>query len=185
MNVLVIHPKDRTTAFLSMLYEGMNAQVLDQSASKKEIEHALHHQPQQERIMLLGHGSDQGLFSRKNDRVSEFDRILVGHPHAYNLRHHGCNLIGIWCHADKFARKEGLHGLFSGMIISDKQEAEEYGIITLQHIIDEENEEMFARLRKLLDDNTPLHEIPERMKSLNSKSGSWLSNFNYESFYYL
>ena len=70
------------------------------------------------------------------------------------------------------------------MIISDKKEAEEYGIITLQHHIEEANEIMFARLRKLLDDGVPLHEIPERMKALNDKPG-WLTNFNYEKFYYL
>ena len=38
------------------------------------------------------------------------------------------------------------------MIISDKEEAEEYGIITLQHHIDEANEMMFAKLRRLLDE---------------------------------
>ena len=78
-----------------------------------------------------------------------------------------------------------MHGLFSGMIISDKAGAEEYGIITLQHHIDEVNEVMFAKLRKLLDDKVPLHEIPERMKALNDKPSSWLTSFNYENFYYL
>ena len=43
---------------------------------------------------------------------------------------------------------------------------------------------MFAKLRKLLDDGVPLHQIPERMKALNDKP-SWLTNFNYENFYYL
>ena len=70
------------------------------------------------------------------------------------------------------------------MIISDKKEAEEYGIITLQHHIDEANEVMFAKLRRLLDEEIPLHEIPERMKTLNDRP-SWLTNFNYENFYYL
>ncbi|MBO5659536.1 MAG: hypothetical protein J6R98_00690 [Bacteroidaceae bacterium] len=134
--------------------------------------------------MLLGHGSECGLFSRTDEGVQEFDRIIVGHPHAFHLRRHGGNVIAIWCHADKFARKEGLHGLFSGMIISDKDEAEEYGLITLQRHIEEVNEEMFARLRKLLDDNIPLYEIPERMKALNDKP-SWLTNFNYGNFHYM
>ena len=182
--MLVIHPTDSTTTFLSALYKGTAVKVVDQSVSKREIEHLLHHSPRHERIMLLGHGSDNGLFSRTDDTIPEFDRIIVGHPHAYHLRKHDSNLIGIWCHADKFARKEGLHGLFSGMIISDKYEAEEYGIITLQHHIEEANEVMFARLRKLLDDGVPLHEIPERMKAVNDKP-SWLTNFNYENFYYL
>lgn len=183
--MLVIHPTDPTTAFLSMLYKGTNATVLDQSSNKKEIDHALHHQSQQERIMLLGHGSNRGLFSRKVDHGSEFDRIIVGHPQAYYLRNHGCNLIGIWCHADKFARKEGLHGLFTGMIISDKWEAQEYGIITLQHHIEEANEIMFAQLRKMLDENIPLHEIPDRMKALSLMPSCWLTDFNYNNFYYL
>lgn len=167
--MLVIHPKDRTTTMLSTLYEGMNATVVDQSMSNREIERTLHHCPKSERIMFLGHGSENGLFSRNDDTIREFDRIIVGHPHAYHLRKHGSNLIGIWCHADKFARKEGLHGLFSGMIISDKYEAEEYGIITLQHHIEEANEIMFATLRKLLDEGHPLHEIPELMKSSERK----------------
>ena len=128
---------------------------------------------------------DRGYIVKVGDMVPEFDRIIVGHPHAYYLRKHaGGNIIGIWCHADKFARKEGLHGLFSGMIISDKREAEEYGIITLQHLIDEANEVMFAKLRQLLDNQVPLHEIPERMKALNDKP-SWLTCFNYGNFYYL
>ena len=126
--MLVVHPKDITTSVLTSLYKGTDSKVVDQTASKREIEHLLHHCPPHERIMLLGHGSDNGLFSRTDDNVLEFDRIIVGHSHAYYLRHHGANMIGIWCHADKFARKEGLHGLFSGMIISDKKEAEEYGI---------------------------------------------------------
>lgn len=182
--MLVVHPKDITTSFLSSLYIGTDAKVVDQTSGKREIEHLLHHCSPYERIMLLGHGSDNGLFSRTDDEVPEFDRIIVGHSHAYHLRRHGANIIGIWCHADKFARKEGLHGLFSGMIISDKWEARDYGIMTLQQHIEEANEEMFARLRKLLDENVPLHEIPERMKALNDRH-SWLTDFNYENFYYL
>ena len=183
--MLVIHPTDITTAVLCNLYKGMESEVVNQNVNKREIDHLLYHCPRRERIMLLGHGSDKGLFSRTDDMIPEFDRIIVGHSHAYYLRRYGGNIIGIWCHADKFARKEGLHGLFSGMIISDKKEAEEYGIITLQHHIDEATEVMFAKLRTLLDEEIPLHEIPERMKALNDNPSSWLTNFNYENFYYL
>ncbi len=181
--MLVIHPKDKTTAVLSALYDGLEAQVVNDYRSTKDMGHLLHHIPMQERIMLLGHGSDQGLFFRHDDTKDSFDHIIVGHPHAYHLRRHGGNIIGIWCHADKFARKEGLHGLFSGMIISDKREAEEYGIITLQHHIEESCSAMFAKLRKLLDDGIPLHEIPKRMKALADNSS--VGSFNYENFYYL
>lgn len=55
--MLVIHPKDKTTAMLSALYDGLEAQVVADCRSTKEMGHLLHHVSTQERIMLLGHGS--------------------------------------------------------------------------------------------------------------------------------
>ena len=86
--MLVVHPIDITTAVLSTLYKGLESKVVDQNMSKREIEHFLYHSPQRERIMLLGHGSDKGLYSRTDDMIPEFDRIIVGHSHAYHLRRH-------------------------------------------------------------------------------------------------
>ena len=86
--MLVIHPKDKTTAMLSALYGGLEAQVVADNLSTKEMGHLLHHVSTHERIMLLGHGSDKGLFFRKDDSKDEFDKIIVGHPHAYHLRKH-------------------------------------------------------------------------------------------------
>ena len=71
--MLVVHPKDITTSVLTSLYKGTDSKVVDQTASKREIEHLLHHCPPHERIMLLGHGSDNGLFSRTDDNVLEFE----------------------------------------------------------------------------------------------------------------
>ena len=87
--MLVIHPKDKTTAMLSALYEGLEAQVVADCRSTKEMGHLLHHVSTQERIMLLGHGSGKGLFYRADDSKEGFDKIIVGHPHAYHLRKHG------------------------------------------------------------------------------------------------
>ena len=61
--MLVVHPKDITTSVLTSLYKGTDSKVIDQTASKREIEHMLHHCSPRERIMLLGHGSKNGLFS--------------------------------------------------------------------------------------------------------------------------
>ena len=84
--MLVVHPTDITTAVLSNLYNGTESKVIDQRMSKRDIEHLLHHCPRRERIMLLGHGSDKGLFSRTDDMIPEFNRIIVGHSHAYPER---------------------------------------------------------------------------------------------------
>ena len=62
--MLVIHPKDKTTAMLSALYDGLEAQVVADYRTTKEMGRLLHHVSTQERIMLLGHGSDKGLFFR-------------------------------------------------------------------------------------------------------------------------
>lgn len=182
--MLVVHPKDRTTSLLSILYEGMEANIISNKCSNKEMEHLLHHVSTQERIMLLGHGSDKGLFYREDDTKNEFDKIIVGHPHSFHLRKHGGNLIGILCHADKFARAEGLHGLFSGMIISEVQEATAYGIVATQQEILKSNTVMFEHLRRLLDEDIPLCEIPLRIKNMDAEKTS-LSVFNYHNFNYI
>ena len=179
--MLVIHPKDKTTAMLSALYDGLGALVVDDYRSTKEMGQLLHHVSTQERIMLLGHGSDKGLFFRVDDSKDEFDKVIVGHAHAYHLRKHGGNIVAIWCNADRFARAEGLHGLFSGMIITELCEAEQYRIKTSQDELNRENVKLSLRLRTLLIENTPLSEIPKLLLAMDDVH-STLTTFNYKNF---
>ena len=182
--MLVIHPKDKTTAMLSALYEGLEAQVVDDNRSTKEMGHLLRHVSTQERIMLLGHGSDKGLFYRADDSKEGFDKVIVGHPHTYHLRKHRGNIVAVWCNADQFARAEGLHGLFSGMIVSELSESLLYQVETKQEELDRENVKLAMRLRTLLDEDIRLSEIPERMLASDDVH-SPLTTFNYQHFYYL
>ena len=182
--MLVIHPKDKTTAMLSALYDGMEAQVVTDCRSTKEMGRLLHHVATQERIMLLGHGSDKGLFFRKDDSKDEFDKVIVSHAHAYHLRKHGGNIVAVWCNADQFARAEGLHGLFTGMIVSELSEALLYQLETTQEELDRENVKLAMRLKSLLDARIPLSEIPKRMLAMDDVH-SPLTTFNYNNFYYL
>lgn len=183
--MIVIHPTDRTTAFLSKLYEGVEgAVVIKDNLSNKEMNHILHHTPKNERILLLGHGCYKGLYWRENDTQPEFDDIVVGHPHNYHLRNHGSNIVAVFCHADKFAENERLHGLFTGMIISEMSEAEAEGIETTEEEINRENQKFVTRLRSLLDEKVPLHEIPMRMRDMDDVH-SPLTTFNYQRIYYM
>ena len=182
--MLVIHPKDKTTAMLSALYDGLGAQVVADNRSTKEVGHLLHHVSTQDRIMLLGHGSDKGLFYRADDSKEGFDKIIVGHPHAYHLRKHGGNIVAVWCNADQFARAEGLHGLFSGMIVSELSEALLYQVETTQEELDRENVKLATRLRTLLDERIPLNKIPKRILAMD-EAHSPLTTFNYKNFFYL
>ena len=169
---------------LSALYEGLEAQVVDDCRSTKEMGHLLHHGSTQERIMLLGHGSDKGLFFRKDDSKNEFDKIIVGHSHRYHLYNHGSNIVAVWCNADQFARAEGLHGLFTGMIVSALSEALLYQVETTQEDLDRENVKLAMRLRSLHAARIPLSEIPKRMLAMDDVH-SPLTTFNYNNFYYI
>lgn len=183
--MIVIHPTDRTTAFLSKLYEGMEgAVVIKDNLSKKDMNQILHHMSKNERILLLGHGCYKGLYWREDDTKPEFDAIVVGHPHNYHLRNHGSNIVAVFCHADKFAESERLHGLFTGMLISEMSEAITEGIETTGEEIDRENLKFVIRLRSLLDEEVPLHEIPQRMLALDDVR-SPLTTFNYQRIYYM
>ena len=181
--MLVIHPKDKTTAMLSALYDGLEAQVVIDYRTTKEMGRLLHHVSTQDCIMLLGHGSDKGLFFREDDSKNEFDKIIVGHSHRYHLHNHGSNIVAVWCNADQFARAEGLHGLFSGMIVSELNEALLYQVETAQEELDRENVKLVRRLRALLDAGIPLSEIPKRMLAMDDVL-SPLTTFNYKNFFY-
>lgn len=183
--MLVVHPQDPTTAMLRALYENTGAKTLDQNTTSEGIKHALNHVSRSERVLLLGHGSDQGLFAKTQENLKENDRIIVGKPHAYYLRRHGANIVGMWCHANLFAQQYGLHGLFTGMIVSEMGEAEEYGIRTTQEELDRENAKIAQRLRLLLDDEeTMLCDIPQKMQAWDD-AHTFLTEFNYAHFHYL
>ena len=182
--MLVIHPKDKTTAMISALYDGLEEQVVTDYRKTKKMESMLQNVSTQERIMFLGHGSDKGLFFREDDSKEGFDKVIVGHPHTYHLRKHGGKIVAVWCNADLFARAEGLHGLFTGMIVSELNEALLYQVETTQEELDRENVKLAMRLRALLDAGIPLTEIPKRMLAMDDVH-SPLTTFNYKNFYYL
>lgn len=183
MKKLIIHPKDSSTDFLKSIYKGLDeVELYTGKLSSKEVNRLFHHCPETSQIILLGHGFEKGLL-RRVEKVNEFFySIIVGHPHVYFLRNHH-NTIGIFCNADKFARAEGLHGLFTGMIISELQEAEMFEIKTSKKEINTENVKLALRVRQLLDEGCPLREFPMRMSELDDIH-SELTEFNYSHFYY-
>lgn len=115
----IIHANDPTTKFLSQLYETREdvSAHIDESSTNAHVRNAIR---RDSTIMMLGHGNEHGLFS-KPDKKGKYDRLLVTDSHVQFLRGKTC--IGIWCHADQFAKNYGLQGLFSGMIISELHEA--------------------------------------------------------------
>lgn len=115
MKTLVIHPYDKSTLFLCRIYSDLGCTVIDKEYSDAYMKNAIE---RHERIILLGHGSPSGLFIHL--------RTFIDSQFVYLLRQK--QLVGIWCNADKFAEKYNLSGFFTGMFISDYEEAISEGV---------------------------------------------------------
>jgi hypothetical protein len=152
MKTLVIHPEDKTTDFLKVIYTGKEWSIIDYRADRKEITKAI---LEHDRIVMLGHGSAQGLFGY-NDMV--IDSSLV-----YLLKGKQC--VCIWCNADKFVDKYKLQGFYTGMIISEWQEAIDYAILPQGEDIDESNALFASTIASAIDSPTLLTEVKEIYKS--------------------
>ena len=174
----VIHANDPTTKVLSHLYEqrqDISARITEASTNG-DIPRALRGD---DTIMMLGHGNQYGLFS-KPDKNGEYKRFLITDCHVQFLREKTC--VGIWCHANMFAERYGLHGLFSGMIISELQEAIDYDIHATKEEIDTEMEKFVHRLNDCID-RFGLTETSIRLRGLDDVK-SELTIFNYNNLYY-
>lgn len=177
--MLVIHPSDCSTDFLRALYQGMEGVDLRTGGeSRNALSSLLFHLPPGERVMLLGHGGPEGLY-RLEDGIL---RCYVGRSMRFVLRRHP--LVGIWCHADTFARQASLHGIFSGMVVSEMQEALDYGIDTSRDELERENRLFAATLQRLLDAGVPAERIPVLMRDAIG-DGPTVRAFNYNSIFYL
>ena len=174
----VIHANDPTTQFLSLLYsqrEDLKAHITEKNTNMEVIRAVR----SDNSIMMLGHGNRYGLFSISR-KDGTYNRHLINSDHVQFLRGKPC--IGIWCHADKFADDYKLHGLFSGMIISELKEAEEEKVTTTREELDREMVKFATRLRDCLQ-QYDLKEIPARMRELDD-TRSPLNLFNYNNLYY-
>jgi hypothetical protein len=110
MTTLVIHPFDPTTAFLGHIYYDKDWTVYNQPIGKKHLKAAI---KQHDRIIMLGHGTDMGMFG--------FGRFIIDSTWVYLLRKK--QVVAIWCNADLFVKRYDLNGFYTGMIISDNDEA--------------------------------------------------------------
>lgn len=176
--MIVIHANDPTTKVLSLLYEDRKDCYLhiDESCTNSQVIHAV---KDADSVMMLGHGNPFGLFSTPNKK-GQFKRHLISEKHVDFLRGKIC--IGIWCYANEFAEHYRLKGLFSGMIISEVQEAVDNQIEVSKEEIDHEME-LFTQKLKYCIENYDLKDVPVKMLELDNKH-SQLTKFNYNRLFY-
>ena len=176
--MIVVHANDPTTRVLRLLYEQREdvTMCITEKSTNGAVRRALR---ADDTIMMLGHGNRYGLFSKPN-RKGVFTRLLIDDGHTQFLRGKTC--IGIWCHADEYAYNYKLHGLFSGMIISELQEAIDNNIPATKEEIDAEMEKFTLRLKYCIE-NYALEEVPQRMLELDDTKSA-LTRFNYGNLVY-
>lgn len=187
-DAIIIHPNDDSTRFLKRLYSGYGEQMLlTEENNNKAIKEALMNESDNRILMMLGHGCPQGLFAPRKDKnyqngIDQFGRLIINASHVQMLRKKLC--IGIWCYAVDFARKYNLHGLFSGMIISELEEAQDCGMYEFtKEEIQMYNQDFAEALYDCIN-KYPLNEVPQAMENYISNPNR-LEQFNYSNLYYL
>jgi hypothetical protein len=132
---LIIHPKDKTTDFLEIVYNPIvEKTVIKGNVTRSELIDLI---KSHDRIMMMGHGSPEGLFSV--GKFPDFGGYVIDKKIVSHLKNKKENIY-IWCNADQFVKNNNLFGFYSGMFISEVSEAYYCGLYgTSQDIVDESN----------------------------------------------
>jgi hypothetical protein len=145
---LIIHPKDSSTDFLKPIYQSIeNRTIITGGISKSDLKEQIKFH---DRIISLGHGTGEGLMS-----VGEFyttDFYIIDGSLSQILSNKEDNLY-IWCNADQYVQRHGLVGFYSGMFISEMDEALYFGFDGVnQDTIDESNNTFSRIVEKYIDE---------------------------------
>ena len=164
------------SARLYKMYENLANIIVLRDTAREKVEAVLKQFPH-EKVMLLGHGSRDGLWASNRNRfiIDEFNVDLLKKR----------TVIGIWCYASEFADRYGLHGFFTSMFISNIEEA-----IIMLSFCEHESEEitkqldLFSyRIREFLLRNEPMNTWVEYLQSKADCSIPFV-RFNYEALTY-
>lgn len=174
--MIVVHPKDPSTAMLQSIYEELpDVKLFDSYRQRDEILSAIAAAPKDEPIFLLGHGCPSGLLDMRYGLVIEDEDapLLKNRP----------NLICIWCYASSYGYKHDLDGFFSGMFISEPLEAYMCEVKATDKEIEMEASDFALRLGNLLRAGMNIREAAEEM--MNPKwIKSDLTRYNYSRLVY-
>ena len=157
-STLVIHPDDPSTTFLNYIYQDLpNTTVVTKDKTQDEIIDMI---KSHDRIIMLGHGTPQGLMS-----VGQFPgRGYVINseiaPYLTNTEN-----IFVWCYASDFVSRYNLGGFSSGMFISEVSEADYLDVTATQADVDVSNVLFAYTLGKALLCNDDLNMMVGKVKT--------------------
>lgn len=156
MKTLVIHPADKSTDFLSHIYKDKNFTIITENIGNSKKRKLL---KEHDRIIMLGHGTKDGLFGH--------NKFMIDSNDVATLREK--EIVAIWCNADEFVKKYGLKGFYSGMFISEIDEAYYEGVYGLSFDEIEKSNNAFAKiLGKHLDEEHILIKVKTEYQKIDS-----------------
>ena len=141
MKTLVIHPDDKSTYFLCPIYQTIQDKtVLRKGVSKNEIKEQI---KIHDRIIMLGHGSPDGLFA-----VGQFktDNSYIIDSSLSDMLAEKEENVYIWCHANKFVEKFDLKGFYTGMFVSEILEALYCELPLIEQMVVDESNDGFSKI---------------------------------------
>lgn len=124
--ILVVHPDDRTTDFLTPSYQGMGATIVTKPREMFNLKETMRNH---DRIIMMGHGSPSGIFMPGiiGAEVTKDGKLETYHEYSINASFVPVlktkPIVAVWCNADQFVLRHDLHGFYTGMVISELQEA--------------------------------------------------------------
>lgn len=153
MKTLIIHPQDESTTFLSVIYENIpNKTVVTSGYYREEVDKLIENH---DRVMMLGHGSPNGLFSVGQFKSRNNSSGYIIDFNTVKLLSEKKDNVFIWCNANLFVEDHDLNGFYSGMFISEVVEAEYCGLPgTKQDIVDESNKEFCEIISNYITEDT-------------------------------
>lgn len=179
MKTLIIHPEDESTNFLCAIYSNLpDCTVMRSGFFHNEVRAAI---KSHDRIIMLGHGSPGGLF---NVNEYEINGSYVIDNRVVDLLREKKDSIFIWCNADQFVTRNKLSGFYSGMFISEVDEACCYNISAAQFVITNSNDLFSTSLGLILKGTPSLKQIHERIKALYYDPIDQVISFNNARLYY-
>ena len=179
MKRLVIHPRDRSTAFLTKVYENLDdVTVVQCGVSKPDLKEMVRSHDQ---IMMMGHGSPYGLFS-----VGQFpgaSGYIIDHSFAPQLAGNNSSVF-IWCNADEYVNHNSLKGFCTGMFISEVAEAILMGLGgTTQREVDDSNESFVETIGAFADQGPQLMHAAAKHRYGQLTSHNRVAKYNHERLY--
>ena len=176
IKTLIIHPEDESTLFLENIYKNIdNKTVITKDKTKHEIIDLIN---EHDKVIMLGHGSPDGLFSV--GKFPSYNGYIIDYS-MVNVLNKKQNNIFIWCYASSFVKKNKLKGFASGMFISEIEEADFCGVYGVdKSIINESNESFVNELSRIIDKPVDLiyNEIKDKYGKLSEINPVALYNNN-------